>query len=463
MNAALALGASTEDSAPEQSQARLLSHAASSARAFDASWVNRTIEGRYRIDGVLAQSTLGTVYLAHHVHTRKSLALKLLDPALLALGDAPARFEREAVATARINHPNIVTASDFGKLSDGVLYLVLEHVKGRTLREVLAEGPLAIERALSIIEQLVQGLGAAHALGIVHRGVKPENVVLVQRAAGELVKLQDFGLCVLAVDDCQEEALTRLGSAPGTPEYMAPEQATGHWVDARSDLYAVGVVMYELVNGSVPFAGEDAVRVLGMHVREAVPPLPRTVPEAVARLIDDLLQKDPDRRIQSAAECATRIESIRAELFPPDVPAPPAPEKPETSSDFTLPLQQSRAVWIAPICALALLTGAIAMLTGQRTAEPPAMLGASMHEISVRASAVRLQSPIPPSTTSDSSAERVSSKPIGRPQSTRVKRAQPPKVGPKTKAPGRATKRQAAPARRTGPFGIYVPPPSQWF
>jgi eukaryotic-like serine/threonine-protein kinase len=170
MNAALKLDASAADPGAEQSQARLLAHTAGNARVSDTSWVDRTIEGRYRIDGVLGQATLGTVYLAHHVHTRKTLALKLLDPAMLMLGDAAARFEREAVATARVNHPNIVAASDYGRLPDGVLYLVLEHVKGPSLREVLATGPLGLERALSIVEQIVQGLGAAHALGIIHRG-----------------------------------------------------------------------------------------------------------------------------------------------------------------------------------------------------------------------------------------------------------------------------------------------------
>jgi serine/threonine protein kinase len=463
MNAALKLDASAADPGAEQSQARLLAHTAANARSSDTSWVDRTIEGRYRIDGVLGQATLGTVYLAHHVHTRKTLALKLLDPAMLVLGDAAARFEREAVATARVNHPNIVAASDYGRLPDGVLYLVLEHVKGPSLREVLAAGPLELGRALSIVEQIVQGLGAAHALGIIHRGVKPENVLLVQRSAGELVKLCDFGLAMLAVDDCQEEALTRLGTTPGTPEYMAPEQATGHWVDARSDLYAVGVLLYELLSGHVPFAAKDAVRVLGMHVQDAVPALPQAIPEAVARLVFDLLEKDPERRIQSASECAARLESIRGELFPVEASAPQAAEPPDDSAEFALPVQKSRAGWIAGICALTLLTGAVSMLIGQRTAEMPPLLGASVHDTATQAKAVRLASAVAPNPEAEAPAQAETRKKSARSKASSAKRAQPAKARTKTAPRGRDTRRQAAPARRTGPFGIYVPPPNKWF
>jgi serine/threonine-protein kinase len=383
----------------------------------------------------------------------------------MALGDAVPRFEREAVATARVNHPNVTAASDFGRLPDGVLYLVLEHVKGTSLREVLAGGPLALERTLSIVDQMVQGLGAAHALGIIHRGVKPENVILVQRATGELVKLQDFGLAVLAVDDCHEDALTRIGTTPGTPEYMAPEQATGHWIDTRSDLYAVGVVLYECLAGRVPFAAEDAVQVLGMHLQEPPPPLPPCVPEPVALLVRDLLAKDPERRIQSASECALRIESVRAGLVTHEAPAP-APEAPDDVPKIALPLRKSRAGLVVAICALTLLSGGVSALIGRYSNEEPPLLAASLPSVGERARAVRLVSSSTPSSGAEPTSialKQHSQKSPARPKASRGTHAQPARARSKAPPRKRDTRRQAAPARRTGPFGIYVPPPKQWF
>jgi eukaryotic-like serine/threonine-protein kinase len=461
MSAAVELDAPL-DSAPDHSESRVLSHAAGGAGASDTSWVGQVIEGRYQIVGVLGQATLGTLYLAHHVHTRKSLALKLLDPALAALGDAAPRFEREAVATARINHPNVVAASDYGRLPDGVLYLVLEHVKGPSLREALASGPFTIERALSITEQLLQGLAAAHALGVVHRGVKPENVRLIQRAGAELAKLQDFGLSILAVDDCHEDALTRLGTTPGTPEYMAPEQATGHWVDARSDLYAVGIVLYELIAGRVPFAAADAVRLLGMHLNDPVPPLPAQVPDSVALLVTDLLEKDPDRRIQSAAECLARIESLKSELTPP-APASAATQDPEP--DLVVPVASSRGPIVLSIAALTVVTALVAALIGRFGSEPFAPLASSLHDVGARAKLVQLASaraadPDPEVAPDDAAPKATSAKARGK------KAARPANKPARSASDARrrsAPSRKPAPARRTGPFGIYVPPPNQWF
>jgi serine/threonine protein kinase len=267
---------------------------------------------------------------------------------------------------------------------------------------------------------------------------------------------------MLAVDDCQEEALTRLGTTPGTPEYMAPEQATGHWVDARSDLYAVGVLLYELLSGHVPFAAEDAVRVLGMHVQDPVPPLAQAIPEAVARLVFDLLEKDPECRIQSAPECAARLESIRGELFPAEASAPQA-EPPDDAAEFALPVQKSRAGWIAGICALTLLTGAVSMLIGQRTAEVPPLLGASVRDTATQAKAVRLASAVAPNPDAEAPPQAETRKKSARSKASSVKRAQPAKARTKAAPRARDTRRQAAPARRTGPFGIYVPPPNKWF
>jgi serine/threonine protein kinase len=268
---------------------------------------------------------------------------------------------------------------------------------------------------------------------------------------------------MLAVDDCRDEVLTCLGTTPGTPEYMALEQATGHWVDTRSDLYSVGVLLYELVSGHVPFAAEDAVRVLGMHVQAPVPPLPPAVPEAVARLVFDLLEKDPERRIQSASECAARIESLRTQLFTAESPAPQEPEPKDDDAEFVLPVQKSRAGWIAAVCALTLVTGAVSMLIGQQSSEVPTLLGASVRDTAGQVKAVRLTARGTPSTDPEPPVKAQTRKKSARSKAPAVKRVPPAKTRAKAPPRERDARRQAAHARRTGPFGIYVPPPNQWF
>ena len=372
MNAALKLDASAEDSGPEQSQARLLSHAEPRLDRRDVSWVGKTIEGRYRIDGVLGESTLGTVYLAHHVHTRKSLALKLLDPALMFLGDAVPRFEREAVATARVNHPNVVAASDFGRLPDGVLYLVLEHVKGPSLREVLAAGPLALERTLSIVDQIVQGLGAAHALGIVHRGVKPENVLLVQRAAGELVEAAG-----LRPRRARGRRLPRR-----RPDPDRHDAGNSRIHGAGTSRRPLGRREERPVRGrrGAPRADHRSRAVRGRGCGATAGHAPSTTGAAAAavRARSGRLArpgsagKDPERRIQNASECALRIESVRAALVTGKCPAPP-PEASDSVREGALAIGKSRAGWIAGICALTLLSGGVSALIGRHSSRGAAV------------------------------------------------------------------------------------------
>src|SRR6516165_11924429 len=202
-----------------------------------ASLVGRVLSERYRIESVLGEGGMGAVYLAQHVLMRKRLAVKVLHPEMTRMPEMVARFEREAMAAAHIEHPNVAAATDFGKLEDGSFFLVLEYVEGTSLRDLIAKGPLGAERALHIAYQMASALARAHALGIVHRDLKPENVMLVERDGDpNFVKVLDFGIAKVPVGELASaspasaqgsapQVLTQMGMVYGTPEYMAPEQA----------------------------------------------------------------------------------------------------------------------------------------------------------------------------------------------------------------------------------------------
>jgi serine/threonine-protein kinase len=215
------------------------------------------VADRYRVMERIGQGGMGSVYRAQHVHMKKAVALKVLHRDLTRQPEAVARFEREAIAAGSIDHPNIAKATDFGRLSDGSFFLVLEYVQGKTLSQLLRERSVGIDEALEICKQVSSALSAAHAAGIVHRDLKPDNVMLVERPGEpDLVKVLDFGIAKLSSPQESEHRsatrtpLTRLGSVFGTPEYMAPEQASGSAVDQRADLYALGITLYRLNRSS---------------------------------------------------------------------------------------------------------------------------------------------------------------------------------------------------------------------
>jgi serine/threonine-protein kinase len=254
------------------------------------------------------------IYRAVHVHTRKSVAIKILHPELACNSDHVLRFEREAVTTSRVSHPNVVLASDFERLSDGTLYLVLEHVPGPSLRELLAEGPVPADQALQIAAQAAAALGAVHGAGVIHRGLKPENLLFAFRDGQQHVKLTDFGMATFTAHEEDCELITQVGVTVGTPEYMAPEQVLGQWFDHRADFYSLGVVLYEMLSGTVPFASKSAVRVLEMHLEDEPPALPDSVHPKLAELVYRLLSKSPEARPQNAADLQREIEEAAAHV-----------------------------------------------------------------------------------------------------------------------------------------------------
>ncbi len=282
--------------------------------AAEDSLVGTVLAGRYRIESLLGSGGMGSVYRAEHVLMRKACAVKVLHREMTQVKEVVARFEREAVAAARIEHPNVATATDFGQLENGSFYLVLEFIEGKSLSQLIADvGPLPEGRALLITRQIADALAAAHGAGIVHRDLKPDNVMLVTKdGASDFVKVLDFGIAKIKIEEPGpgQQALTRLNTVMGTPEYMSPEQARGEPVDLRADLYTVGIILYEMLAGTSPFRHDEFVVVLTKKLTEDPPALPAHVSAAARELVDELLQRSPDDRPQTAASLVERVDAI---------------------------------------------------------------------------------------------------------------------------------------------------------
>jgi len=314
--------------------------------------VGTTLADRYRIDALIGEGGMGRVYSAEHVLMRKRLAIKVLHRELTTMAEVVARFEREAMAAANIDHPNVAAATDFGKLPDGAVFLVLEYVQGKSLRDEIAGGPIAAERALHITRQIAAGLASAHALDIVHRDLKPENVMLVEKGGDpDFAKVLDFGIAKVPIGDVPHPAhtpahtpITKAGMVFGTPEYMAPEQALGQTVDGRADLYALGVILYEMLSGSRPFSSQSQVGILGQQLSKSPPKISDRapgifVPPAVEAVAMKLLQREASERYQSATEVVDVINRLLAPIpghgiyrftLPEGSPSNPPPPSPET-------------------------------------------------------------------------------------------------------------------------------------
>jgi serine/threonine-protein kinase len=283
-----------------------------------------TLADRYRLDALLGEGGMGRVYVAEHVLMRKRLAVKVLRRELTSVPELVARFEREAMAAANIGHPNVAAATDFGKLPDGSVFLVLEYVEGRSLRADIEAGPFEPERALRILRQIASALGAAHAIEIVHRDLKPENVMLVTKGEDrDFVKVLDFGIAKVPMESSAEPSevqrssspITKTGMVFGTPEYMAPEQALGQTVDGRADLYAAGVILYEMLLGVRPFVADSQVGILSQQLSKSPARFSEhapkhRIPVEIERLCLQLLAKEVSARPSSAEELGRTIDEL---------------------------------------------------------------------------------------------------------------------------------------------------------
>jgi serine/threonine-protein kinase len=284
--------------------------------------VGSVLADRYRIDALLGEGGMGRVYAAEHVLMRKRLAVKVLHRELTTVPEVVQRFEREAMAAANIDHPNVAAATDFGKLADGAVFLVLEYVQGKNLRDEIAAGPLGVERALHIARQIASALASAHALDIVHRDLKPENVMLVEKSGDpDFAKVLDFGIAKVPIGEATPGAqrsfspITKVGMVFGTPEYMAPEQALGQPVDGRADLYALGVITYEMVSGVRPFSSKSPVGILGQQLSKPPPTFAERAPGVIVsppveQVIVRLLAKDAADRYASATEVLEALDHL---------------------------------------------------------------------------------------------------------------------------------------------------------
>ena len=302
-------------------------------RAGETGTVGEVVDGRYRIVGLLGIGAMGCVYRAEQIAGGDTLAIKLLHPELGKVEEIARRFEREAMATARVGGDHCVQILDFGALADGRLYLAMELLRGASLADLIErEGRMEPARALRIAGQILAGLERAHAAGVVHRDLKPENIVLAERDGGEPVAtILDFGLAKLVGDGAiGQEVLTRAGFAMGTPTYMAPEWVTRQAFDERGDLYSLSVLLYELLTGRPPFRAPERHEVLVMHAAEPVPSVADTAPDAgitegVEALVLWGLEKQPEQRVATATAYRELVELL---LEDPDAPAkqvrPPA-------------------------------------------------------------------------------------------------------------------------------------------
>jgi serine/threonine protein kinase len=277
--------------------------------------LGRLIADRYRIEHLLGRGGMGVVYRVEHVRIAKLMAMKLLHGALARDKDVVKRFKREAEAVSKLDHPNTVQVFDFGQ-SEGMMFLVMEYLSGRDLGQIIKEdGPLAFDRAARIAAQVAGSVAQAHERGIVHRDLKPENVMVLDgRTITDFVKVLDFGLAKLREEEVQgEKSITRAGSILGTPYYMAPEHIRGEEVDARSDVYAMGALLYKAITGVPPFWASTPVGVLTMHLTEDVePPSSRApkldLPEDADRIVLKAMAKEPKDRFQS-------MDAFRQELI----------------------------------------------------------------------------------------------------------------------------------------------------
>ncbi len=277
----------------------------------------RLIQGRYLIKGLIGEGGMGAVYRAEHTLMGKDLAIKVLLPEFGTVEGLAKRFQQEAQSASRLEHPGIIQVYDFGHTEEGQLFLVMAYLDGPSLTSIIhREAPLPPERAIPIAVQMCEALAHAHEQGVVHRDMKPDNVIVVQRDGIEVVKLPDFGIARVTQGEGAAKGMTEVGMVFGTPEYISPEQAAGDPADARSDLYAVGAILYEMLAGRKVFLADTQVRYITQHM--STQPLPFAesapgvaIPAALEQVVMTALAKSPAKRYATGRDFAEALLSLQ--------------------------------------------------------------------------------------------------------------------------------------------------------
>ena len=325
--AAVAAAAASNQASPRRAAARapakaalpptLLSERKSESHGSRDDMVGRTLNRRYLVGEKVGEGGFGAVFRGKQLATGRDVALKILHSSNLGDATIVARFRREAEACCRLRNPHTVVTYDFDQTEDGVLYLAMELLNGRSLHHLeKAENHLDPYRVLRIIDQVAEALGEAHQNGVVHRDMKPENIYIERRAGEDYVKVLDFGIAKIMSDDRAQPALTAVGQTLGTLEFMSPEQLRGQALDGRSDIYALGIVAYEMLTGDLPFGkAKAAVEIINFHLQKA-PPLPSRmrpdlrIPHEVDEVILKMVAKSRDARFKDTAALRAHIAQV---------------------------------------------------------------------------------------------------------------------------------------------------------
>jgi len=289
--------------------------------------LGQTLASKYSVERLIKRGGMGAVYAGKHVLMDKTVAIKVLHPALALDDDVVRRFSREAKAASRISHPHAVNVTDFGESENGVVFLVMEYLDGLTLKDIIkSEGPMRVDRVAEIVRQVAGALDAAHEQGVVHRDLKSDNIMLSQTNGGDWAKVLDFGIAKIQESDARDADITAANLVIGTPQYMSPEQCSQSTaIDARSDIYSFGIIIYEMLAGQVPFTGESPTVIMMKQVQDPPPSILDARPDlspAISAVISKALAKQPEDRFQTAGELLAALSQAFASDEAQEVAAP---------------------------------------------------------------------------------------------------------------------------------------------